>query len=42
MSVKDKLKAINEALSNIVKQFGKGAIMALEDVRAEPAAIFPS
>jgi recombination protein RecA len=38
MSVKDKLKAIKEAISNIEKQFGKGAIMALGEGRAEPIA----
>ena len=38
MSVKDKLKAIREAISNIEKQFGKGAIMALGEARAEPVA----
>ena len=38
MSVKDKLKAIKEAISNIEKQFGKGAIMALGEGRAEPVA----
>ena len=38
MSVKDKLKAIREAISNIEKQFGKGAIMALGEGRAEPVA----
>ena len=39
MSVKDKLKAIKEAITNIEKQFGKGAIMALGDGRAEPVAV---
>ena len=39
MSVKDKLKAIKEAITNIEKQFGKGAIMALGEGRAaEPVA----
>jgi recombination protein RecA len=38
MSVKDKLKAIKEAISNIEKQFGKGAIMALGEGRSEPVA----
>jgi recombination protein RecA len=38
MSVKDKLKAIKEAIGNIEKQFGKGAIMALGEARAEPVA----
>jgi len=38
MSVKDKLKAIRDAISNIEKQFGKGAIMALGEARAEPVA----
>jgi recombination protein RecA len=42
MSVKDKLKAIKEAVSNIEKQFGKGAIMALGDVRAEVVAAIPT
>jgi recombination protein RecA len=35
MSMKDKLKAIREAIGNIEKQFGKGAIMALGQARAE-------
>jgi recombination protein RecA len=34
MSVKEKLKAIKEAISNIEKQFGKGAIMALGQSRS--------
>jgi recombination protein RecA len=39
MSIKDKLKAIKEAIGNIEKQFGKGAIMALgEGGRSEPIA----
>jgi recombination protein RecA len=38
MSVKDKLKAIKEAIGNIEKQFGKGAIMALGEARAEQVA----
>jgi recombination protein RecA len=38
MSVKDKLKAIKEAIGNIEKQFGKGAIMALGEGRSEPVA----
>ena len=38
MSVKDKLKAIREAISNIEKQFGKGAIMAMGEGRAEAVA----
>jgi len=38
MSVKDKLKSIKEAISNIEKQFGKGAIMALGERTAEPVA----
>jgi recombination protein RecA len=42
MTVKDKLKAIKEAISNIEKQFGKGAIMALGEARAEPVAAIPS
>src|ERR1700755_1478583 len=41
--MKDKLKAVKDAISNIEKQFGKGAIMALGEGRAaEPiAAIAP-
>jgi recombination protein RecA len=35
MSVKEKLKAVKEAISNIEKQFGKGAVMALGERRAE-------
>jgi recombination protein RecA len=35
MSVKDKLRAIKEAISNIEKQFGKGSIMALGQSRGE-------
>src|ERR1700712_4627840 len=42
MSVKDKLKAVKEAISNIEKQFGKGAIMALGEGRAEPIAAIPT
>jgi recombination protein RecA len=38
MSVKDKLKAVKEAISNIEKQFGKGAIMALGEARIEAIA----
>lgn len=38
MSIKDKLKAVKEAIHNIEKQFGKGAIMALGEARAEPVA----
>jgi recombination protein RecA len=38
MSVKDKLKAIKDAITNIEKQFGKGAIMALGEGRSEPVA----
>ena len=36
MTVKDKLKAIKEAISNIEKQFGKGAIMRLGNDEALP------
>jgi recombination protein RecA len=39
MSIKDKLKAVKEAISNIEKQFGKGAIMALGETHAEPVAV---
>jgi recombination protein RecA len=39
MSIKDKLKAVKEAISNIEKQFGKGAIMALGETRAEAVAV---
>ncbi len=35
MSVKEKLKAVKEAISNIEKQFGKGAIMSLGENRTE-------
>ncbi|HEX7479983.1 MAG TPA: recombinase RecA [Polyangiales bacterium] len=35
MSVKEKLKAVKEAISNLEKQFGKGAVMALGERRAE-------
>ncbi|MET0388982.1 MAG: recombinase RecA [Polyangiales bacterium] len=42
MSVKDKLKAIREAIGNIEKQFGKGAIMALGEGRAEPVSVIPT
>jgi recombination protein RecA len=39
MSMKDKLKAIKDAIGSIEKQFGKGAIMALGQGRAaEPIA----
>ena len=33
MSIKDKLKAIKEAIGSIEKQFGKGSIMALGETR---------
>ncbi len=35
MTVKEKLKAVKEAITNIEKHFGKGAIMALGERRAE-------
>jgi recombination protein RecA len=38
VSMKDKLKAVKEAIHNIEKQFGKGAIMALGEAHAEPVA----
>ena len=40
MSVKEKLKAVKEAISNIEKQFGKGAIMALGEQRHEQVPVF--
>lgn len=43
MSMKDKLKAIKEAIGSIEKQFGKGAIMSLGQGRAaEPIAAISS
>jgi len=43
MSVKEKLKAIKDAISSIEKQFGKGAIMALGEGRAtEPVSAIPT
>ena len=42
MSMKDKLKAIKEAIGNIEKQFGKGAIMALGQTRAEQVPVIAS
>jgi recombination protein RecA len=43
VSVKDKFKAIKDAIGSIEKQFGKGAIMALGQARAaEPIAAIPT
>src|SRR5262245_9968998 len=42
MSIKDKLKAVKDAISHIEKQFGKGAIMALGDARVESVAAIPT
>jgi recombination protein RecA len=42
MSVKDKLRAIKEAISNIEKQFGKGSIMALGQSRGEQVPAIPT
>jgi recombination protein RecA len=42
MSMKDKLKAIKEAIGSIEKQFGKGAIMALGQARAEQVPTIPT
>jgi recombination protein RecA len=43
MSFKDKLKAVQAAVSAIEKQFGRGAIMALgENKEVEPVASFPT
>jgi recombination protein RecA len=39
MSMKEKLKAIKEAIGSIEKQFGKGAIMALGQQRAEQVPV---
>jgi recombination protein RecA len=42
-SMKEKLKAVQAAVSAIEKQFGRGAIMALgENNEAEPVASFPT
>ncbi|MDQ3036952.1 MAG: recombinase RecA [Myxococcota bacterium] len=42
-SMKEKLKAVQVAVSAIEKQFGKGAIMALGEQRVvEPVAVIPS
>ncbi len=38
----EKVKAIKTVVSGIEKQFGKGALMALGDVEAEPVAAIPS
>ena len=35
MSMKDKIRAVKQAVANIEKQFGKGAIMALGDTRTQ-------
>ena len=43
MSTKDKWKAIQQAVSAIEKQFGKGSIMALGESRTtEPIAVIPT
>src|SRR5262245_66639937 len=42
VSMKDKLKAIKEAIGSIEKQIGKGAIMALGQARAEQVPAIPS
>ena len=43
MSLKDKLKAVQQAVSAIEKQFGKGAIMALGEQRSiEPVQVIPT
>ena len=43
MSIKDKWKAVQQAVSAIEKQFGKGSIMALGEPRSiEPVAVIPS
>ena len=42
MSIKEKLKAVQSAMSAIEKQFGKGSIMALGDRVAEAVATIPS
>jgi recombination protein RecA len=42
MSIKDKLKAVQEAISNIEKQFGKGAIMALGERKAQVVETIPT
>jgi recombination protein RecA len=43
MSLKEKLKAVQSAVSAIEKQFGKGAIMALGEPREiEPIATIPT
>src|SRR4051794_26771124 len=39
VSMKEKLKAIKEAIGSIEKQFGKGAIMALGQHRAEQVPV---
>jgi recombination protein RecA len=39
MSIKDKLKAVKEAITNIEKQFGKGAIMSLGEQRSEQVPV---
>jgi recombination protein RecA len=43
MSLKDKMKAVQAAVSAIEKQFGKGAIMALGEPRSiEPVQVIPT
>jgi len=43
MSLKEKLRAVQAAVSTIEKQFGKGAIMALgENREIEPVAVIPT
>jgi len=41
-SFNDKVKALKTVVAGIEKQFGKGSLMALGDVEAEPVATFPS
>jgi recombination protein RecA len=42
MSIKDKLKAVQLAVTSIEKQFGKGAIMALGERHTEQVPVIPT
>jgi recombination protein RecA len=42
MSIKEKLKAVAQAITSIEKQYGKGAIMKLGERTAEDVPVFPT
>jgi len=42
MSMKDKIRAVKQAVANIEKQFGKGAIMALGDSNGQDVPAIPT